>query len=50
MDKAAGSGGTVGTVAKLGTTVSDLEKQVSGLQRNIATLKPVQSALGGVVT
>ena len=49
MQKAAGSGGALGSVAKLGTTISDLEKHVSGLQKNIDTLKSVKSALGGVV-
>jgi len=48
MSKAAGSGGTLGSVAKLGTTISDLEKHVSGLQKNIDTLKSVKAALGGV--
>jgi hypothetical protein len=46
MKKAAGSGGTVGSVAKLATTISDLEKHVSGLQKNIDTLKSVKTALG----
>ena len=49
MQKAAGSGGALGNVAKLGTTISDLEKHVSGLQKNIDTLKSVKSALGGVL-
>jgi len=49
MKKAAGSGGALGNVAKLGTTISDLEKHVSGLQKNIDTLKSVKAALGGVV-
>ena len=49
MKKAAGSGGALGNVAKLGTTISDLEKHVSGLQKNIDTLKSVKAALGGVM-
>ena len=49
MQKAAGSGGALGSVAKLGTTISDLEKHVAGLQKNIDTLKSVKSALGGVL-
>jgi hypothetical protein len=48
LKKAAGSGGALGNVAKLGTTISDLEKHVSGLQKNIDTLKSVKAALGGV--
>jgi hypothetical protein len=49
MKRAGESGGALGSVAKLGTTISDLEKHVSGLQKNIDTLKSVKSALGGVV-
>ena len=49
MKRASESGGTLGSVAKLGTTISDLEKHVSGLQKNIDTLKSVKSALGGVM-
>jgi hypothetical protein len=48
MKKAAGSGGAVGSVAKLATTITDLEKHVSGLQKNIDTLKSVKAALGGI--
>ena len=49
LKKATESGGSLGTLAKLGTTISDLEKHVSGLQKNIDTLKSVKSALGGVM-
>ena len=49
MKRATEGGGTLGSVAKLGSTISDLEKHVSGLQKNIDTLKSVKSALGGVV-
>jgi len=48
MKKASESGGTLGNVAKLGTTISDLEKHVSGLQKNIDMLKSVKTALGGI--
>ena len=46
MQRAAGSGGIVGSVAQLGTTITDMEKNVSGLQKNIDTLKKVRAALG----
>ena len=49
MKRASESSGTLGSVAKLGTTISDLEQHVSGLQKNIDTLKSVKSALGGVM-
>lgn len=47
LQRAAGSGGMIGSVAQLGTTISDMEKNVSGLQKNIDTLKKVKTALGG---
>jgi hypothetical protein len=46
MKRASESGGALGSVAKLGTTISDLEQHVKGLQKNIDTLKSVKSALG----
>jgi|GEM_PF-463683 len=49
MKRATESGGTLGTVAKLGTTISELEKHVSGMQKNIDTLKSVKAALGGAL-
>jgi hypothetical protein len=47
MQKAAGSGGAIGSVAKLGTTINDMEKQLNGLQKNLGVLKNIRSALGG---
>ncbi|MBU5635866.1 hypothetical protein KOM00_03890 [Geomonas sp. Red69] len=47
LQRAAGSGGIIGSVAQLGTTITEMEKNVSGLQKNIDTLKKVKSALGG---
>ena len=47
MKKAGESGGTLGTAAKLGTAVSDMETHVSALQKNLDTLKSLQAALGG---
>ena len=47
LKQAAGSGGMLGSVAQLGTTITDMEKNVSGLQQNIDTLKKVKDALGG---
>ncbi len=47
MKKAAESGGPLGTAAQLGTTISDMEKNVSGLQKNLDTLKKVKASLGG---
>ena len=47
MKRAAESGGTLGTAAQLGTTISDMEKNISGLQKNLETIKKVKSMLGG---
>jgi hypothetical protein len=47
LKKATESGGTLGSVAQLGTAITDMEKNVSGLQKNIDTLKKVKAALGG---
>ena len=47
MKKAAESGGPVGTAVQLGSAISDMEKNVSGLQKNLDTLKKVKAALGG---
>jgi len=32
---------------KLGTSITDMQKNVDGLQKNIEVLKEVQKALGG---
>jgi hypothetical protein len=47
LERASESGGVVGNVARLGSTIGELEKHVSGMQKNIDTLKSVRAALGG---
>jgi hypothetical protein len=47
LNQAKESGGALGSVAQLGTAITDMEKNVSGLQQNLDTLKKVQAALGG---
>jgi hypothetical protein len=47
MQKASGGGGALGSVAKLGTTITDMEKQLNGLQKNLGVLKNIKAALGG---
>lgn len=47
LKKATESGGSLGSVAQLGTAITDMEKNVSGLQQNIDTLKKVKAMLGG---
>ena len=47
LKKAGSSGGIVGSVVELGTAINDMEKQVSGLQKNLGILRKVKAALGG---
>ena len=47
MDKAGKSGGTLGSVAQLGSSISEMQTHVNGLQKNLETLQTVQAALGG---
>lgn len=47
MNKAVQSGGPLGTAAQLGTTITDMEKHINGLQKNLETIKKVKSMLGG---
>jgi hypothetical protein len=47
LEKAGKSGGAVGSVAQLGSSISEMQTHVNGLQKNLETLKTVQSALGG---
>ena len=47
MKRAAGSGGIVGKAAQLGTTITEMEKQVNGLQKNLDILKKIKTSLGG---
>jgi hypothetical protein len=47
LDKAGKSGGALGSVAQLGSSISEMQTHVNGLQKNLETLKTVQAALGG---
>ncbi len=47
MKKTTDSGGALGTAAQLGTTITDMEKNISGLQKNLETIKKVKALLGG---
>lgn len=47
MVKGAAGSGALGPVGDLGTSIVDMEKHVSGLQKNLDTLKKVKAALGG---
>lgn len=47
MDAAGGQGGALGAAAKLGTSISDIQTHLDGLQKNVDTLKQVKGLLGG---
>lgn len=47
LEKATGAGGALGSVTELGSSIVEMQQHVDGLQKNIATLKKVQAALGG---
>ena len=40
-------GGALGAPAQLGSSITEMEQHVSGLQKNLDTLKKIQSVLGG---
>jgi hypothetical protein len=47
MEKLGEQGGTVGSVAKLGSSIVDMQQHVDALQKNLETLRQVKTALGG---
>jgi hypothetical protein len=42
-----GLGGALGSVQELGSSIVEMQQHVDGLQKNLATFKKVQAALGG---
>jgi hypothetical protein len=47
MMKKAGESGALGPAADLGSAIVEMQDHVTGLQKNIDTLKKVKAALGG---
>ena len=47
MKKAGETGGPLGTAAKLGTTINEMQTHVSELQKNIDALNQIKAGLGG---
>src|SRR6266446_5676286 len=41
-----GLGGALGSVKELGSSIVEMQQHVDGLQKNLATLKKVEAALG----
>jgi hypothetical protein len=47
LEQAGKGGGALGAATKLGSSIADMQEHVAGLQKNLDTLKQVQSALTG---
>ena len=47
LEQAGKAGGSLGSVGQLGSSIVEMQQHVSGLQKNIDTLKGIQSALTG---
>jgi hypothetical protein len=47
LEQAGKMGGTLGAAGQLGSSIVEMEQHVSGLQKNLDTLKTIQSALMG---
>jgi len=47
LEKAGQSGGALGSITQLGSSIVEMQDHVNGLQKNLETLRKVQSALGG---
>jgi hypothetical protein len=47
LEKAKESGGALGPVTELGSSIVEMQQHVNGLQKNLDTLKKVQSSLPG---
>ena len=47
LEQAGKGGGALGSVTQLGSSIVEMQDHVNGLQKNLETLKKVQSALGG---
>lgn len=47
MKQAGESGGTLGSAAKLGSAIVEMQDHVTGLQKNLDALKGIKAALGG---
>ena len=47
LEQAGKSGGILSSVKDLGSSIVEMQDHVNGLQKNLETLRKVQSALGG---
>ena len=47
MEQAGKAGGSLGSIGELGSSIVEMDRHVSGLQKNLDVLRKVQSALTG---
>jgi hypothetical protein len=47
LEQSGKAGGALGAATQLGSSIVEMQGHVSGLQKNLDTLKQLQSALGG---
>jgi len=47
LDKAGKAGGPIGSVAQFGSSITEMQDHIAGLQKNLDTFKKVQSSLTG---
>ena len=47
LEQAGKAGGPLGSAAQLGSSIVEMQDHVNGLQKNLETLRKVQSALTG---
>jgi hypothetical protein len=47
LEQAGKAGGPLGTASQLGSSIVEMQEHVNGLQKNIDTLKKIQSAFTG---
>jgi len=47
LEKAGQAGGPIGSVAQFGSSITEMQDHIAGLQKNLDTFKKVQSSLSG---
>ena len=47
MKAVEGQGGAIGTAAKLGSTIGEMQSNVENLQKGLDALRTIQKAIGG---
>ena len=47
LEKAGKAGGPIGSVAQFGSSITEMQDHIAGLQKNLDTFKKVQSSLTG---